>query len=67
MLRRFLNTERKDDDDANNKEFSRVKTIITEMPLKAIPKEIVTEAAQKRYDDPTKVTLLITIKYQPGS
>ena len=37
------------------------------MILKAIPKEIVTEAIQKRYKDPIQVMLLIMIKYQPGS
>ena len=31
--------------------------------MKAIPREDVTEAVQKRYDDPTKVMLLITVKY----
>jgi hypothetical protein len=62
-----INTHFNDDDDANKEEFSRLKAIITEMLLKAIPQEIVTEAVQKRYDNPTKVTLLIMIKYQPGS
>ena len=62
-----INTEFKDDEDANTEEFSRVKAIITEIDLKTIPKEIVAEAVQKSYDDPTKVMLLIMIKYQPGS
>ena len=37
------------------------------MILKVIPKDIVTEAVQKRYKDPIQVMLLIMIKYQPGS
>ena len=41
--------------------------IITEMLLKAIPKDIATEAVQKRYNDPIKVTLLIMIRHQPGN
>ena len=57
----------KDEEEVNNEAYSKVKAIITEMVLKAIPKEVVTEAVQKRYDDPTKVTLLIMRKYQPGS
>jgi hypothetical protein len=44
-----------------------VKAIITEMLLKAIPKDIATEAAQKRYNSPIEVTLSVMIKYQPGS
>ena len=56
-----------DDEEANREEFSRVKAIIHEMLLKAIPKDIVTEAVQKRYKDPIQVMLLIMIKYQPGS
>jgi hypothetical protein len=37
------------------------------MILKAIPKDIVTEAVQKRYKDPIQAMLLIMTKYQPGS
>ena len=44
-----------------------MRAIITEMLLKAIPKDVATEAAQKRHNDPIKVMLLIVIKYQPGS
>ena len=57
----------KDDEDENKKKRSKVKAIITDMLLKATPKDIVTEAAQKRYDDPIKVTLFMVIKYQPGN
>ena len=52
--------------DEDKKELSRVKANNTEMLLKAIPKETAPEAVQKRYDAPTKVILLIMIKYQPG-
>ena len=62
-----LNKEHKDHDEADKEEFARVKAIIHEMILKALPKEIVTEAIQKRYKDPIQVMLLIMIKYQPGS
>ena len=62
-----LNKEFKDHEEADKEEFSRVKAIIHEMILKALPKEIVTEAVQKRYKDPTQVMLLIMIKCQPGS
>ena len=37
------------------------------MVQNAIPKDIATEAAQKRRNDPIKVTLLIMIKHQPGN
>ena len=62
-----LNKDFKDHEEADKEEFSRVKAIIHEMILKALPKEVVTEAIQKRYKDPIQVMLLIMIKYQPGS
>ena len=62
-----LNKEFKDHEEADKEEFSRVKAFITEMILKAIPKDVVTEAVQKRYNDPIQVMLLIMIKYLPGS
>ena len=37
------------------------------MLLKAAPKDLVTEAVQKRHDDPMKVMLMIMVKYQHGS
>ena len=49
------------------KKYSKVRAIIAEMLLKAIPKHIAAGAAQKRRNDPIKVMLLIMIKYQPGS
>ena len=62
-----LNKEVKDYEKADKEEFSRVKAIINEMILKAIPKDIVTEAIQERYKDPIQAMLLIMVKYQPGS
>ena len=57
----------KDDDEASKEEYSKVKAIINEMLLKAIPKDLVIEALQKRYENPTRVRLMIMAKYQPGS
>ena len=37
------------------------------MITKAIQKELMTEAAQKRHEDPAAIMLIITVKYQPGS
>jgi len=62
-----LNREFKDHEEADKEEFSRVKAVIHEMILNALPKEMVTEAIQKRHKDPIQVMLLIMIKYQPGS
>ena len=62
-----LNSERKDDEEEKKEEYSKVRAIITEMLLKAIPKDKATVAAHKRYNHPIKVTLLIMMKYQPGS
>ena len=39
--------------DLKEEEFLRVKSIVHEMLLKATPKESVTDAVQKRYEDPT--------------
>ena len=39
-----LNKEHKEHDEADKEEFARVKAIIHEMILKALPREIVTEA-----------------------
>ena len=38
-----------------------------EMILKAVPKDLATEAVQKRYEEPTDLMLMIMTKYQPGS
>ena len=53
----------KETEEASKDEYSKVKAIINEMLLKAIPKDLVTEAAQRRHDDPTKVTLMVMRKY----
>lgn len=42
------------------------RAIINEMLLKAIPKDLVTEAVQKMHEDPMKAMLMIMVKYQPG-
>jgi hypothetical protein len=62
-----LTKEIKDHEEADKEEFAKVKSIIHEMILKAIPKEIATEATQKRFEEPINLMLLIMIKYQPGS
>ena len=48
-------------------DYTKVKSIIYEMVMKALPKGLRTEAIQKRYSDPEAVMLMIMIKYQPGS
>ena len=55
------------DAELGKEEYSRVKAIIMEMILKSIPKELATEATQKRLEEPNEVTLTIMSKYQPGS
>ena len=47
-------------------EYSKVKAIIMEMLLKSIPKELATEATQKRLEEPNEVMLTIMSKFQPG-
>ena len=61
-----LNKEFKDHE-ADKEEFARVRAIIHEMILKALPKEIVTETIQKRYKHPIQAMLLIMIKHQSRS
>ena len=48
-------------------EYLKVKAIVVEMILKAIPTDLATEAVQKRYEEPIEVTMMIMAKYQPGS
>ena len=55
------------DDELSKDEYTKVKSIIYEMVMKALPKGLRTEAIQKRYSDPEAVMLMIMIKYQPGS
>ena len=45
------------DAELGKEEYTRVKAIIMEMILKAIPKELAIEATQKRFEEPTEVLL----------
>jgi hypothetical protein len=49
-----------------NPVYEKTRSTITEMILKAIPKDLASEATTKRLDNPLKILLLIMIKYQPG-
>ena len=62
-----INEDFKEDGDTDKEEFNRVKAIIHEMLLEAIPHDLVKETVQKRRTDPIQVMMLIMIKYQPGS
>jgi hypothetical protein len=62
-----LTIEPMKDPELGKEEYTRVKAIIMEMILKAIPVEVSKEATQKRLEDPTEVLLMIMTKYQPGS
>ena len=55
------------DEETGKEEYSKVKVIIMETPLKAIPKDLATEATQNRLDEPMEVMLTIMARYQPGS
>ena len=59
-----LKLDFKDDEEASKDEYSQIRAIIHVTLLKAIPKDLVTEAVQKRHEDPTKATLTIMVKYQ---
>ena len=48
-----------------NKELEKVRSVMTEMLLKAVPKTSANEAIAKRLENPLKILLPITIKYQP--
>ena len=62
-----LTIEPMKDSELCKEEYTRVKAIIVEMILKAIPLEMSKEATQKRLEEPTEVLLMIMTKYQPGS
>ena len=47
-----LKLDFKDDEEASEEEYSEVRAIVNEMLLKAIPKDLATEAVQKRHKDP---------------
>jgi hypothetical protein len=51
----------------DKEEYSKVKAVIKEMILKAIPKELADEVTQKRYENPAEIMLMIMVKYQPGT
>ena len=53
--------------DLDKEEYSKVKAVVKEMILKAIPKELTEEATQRRYESPEEIMLMIMVKYQPGS
>ena len=61
-----LSTKFEDEEDDIDEDHSKARSVITEMLLKAIPRELASEAITKRLEDPRKVLLLIMIKYQPG-
>jgi hypothetical protein len=48
------------------KEYGKVRTVVAEMLLKALPKDLSAEAITKRLEDPMKILLFVMIKYQPG-
>ena len=45
----------------------KIRSVMTEMLLKALPKDLAAEAITKRLEEPTKILLFVMIKYQPGS
>ena len=48
----------KEDDELSKEEYSKVKSVIQEMIMKALPKGLRTEAVQKRYSDPEAIMLI---------
>jgi hypothetical protein len=57
----------KEDEELGKQEYSKVKAVIKEMIMKAIPTILMTEAVQKRYEEPEDLILMIMVKYQPGT
>ena len=47
-------------------EYAKVRTVVAEMLLKALPKDLAAEAITKRLEDPMTILLFVMIKYQPG-
>ena len=47
-------------------EYAKVRTVVAEMLLKALPKDLAAEAITKRLEDQMKILLFVMIKYQPG-
>ena len=57
----------KEDEELSKEEYTKVKAIIQEMIMKALPKELKIEAVQKRYETPEAIMLMIMVRYQPGT
>ena len=55
-----------EEDIEKNEVYAKVRLTITEMILRAIPKELASEAITKRLEDPLKILMFIIVKYQPG-
>jgi hypothetical protein len=55
-----------EEDEESDENYAKVRSVITEMLLKAIPKDLASEIITKRFEDPMKILLVIMIKYQPG-
>jgi len=49
-----------------DEKYAKVRSVLTEMLLKAIPKSISAEAITKRLENPLQILLLVIVKYQPG-
>ena len=62
-----LKLEFKEDEELSKEEYSKVKSVIQEMIMKALPKSLRTEAVQKRCSDPEAIMLMVMVKYQPGT
>ena len=61
-----LDMEYSEEPEEKAKEYTKVRSVIAEMLLKALPKDLSAEAITKRLEDPMKILLLVMIKYQPG-
>ena len=46
-------------------EFAKVRTVLADMLLKSMPKDLAAEAITKRLEDLMKILLAVMIKYQP--
>ena len=54
-----LNMTFDEKEEETSEEFSKVRSVIAEMILKAIPKDLAAEAITKRYEEPMKILLMI--------
>ena len=57
-----LTLEFKENEEFVQEEYAKIKATIQEMIMKAPPKELMTEAVQKRYATPEAVMLMIMVK-----